>query len=181
MLPITQCTCKNAVNAWQPQHLGPLGEVARDIPGTKRPQRIDLKKDIDNDESETTGTQKANQYAAATWMVVSCSIGVFTDLYTCLYTDLNSMWLTREFGYPQPHQVPAAFACPRALPGNTPVITDSLDWGEIVSLSMVTWHTWSRQILLALRMLRSERVSCQDPGLYNILRTSTLVHTAADL
>lgn len=37
------------------------------------------------------------------------------------------MWFTRESGFPQPHQVPAAFACPRALPGNIPVIADSLD------------------------------------------------------
>lgn len=84
----------------------------------------------------------------------------YTNLYRSLqlFTDLNSMWFTRKSGFPQPHQVPAAFACPRALPGNIPVIKDSLDCEEIVSLSMVRWHTWSRyiQILLALRMLRSE-------------------------
>ena len=127
MLPVTVAS----LAPWEPQHLSPLGEVARDIPGTKRPQRIDLKKDDDNDESETTGTQEANEYAVATLF--------YTNLYRSLqlFTDLNSMWFTRKSGFPQPHQVPAAFACPRALPGNIPVIKDSLDCEEIVSLSMV--------------------------------------------
>ena len=72
----------------------------------------------------------------------------YTNLYRSLqlFTDLNSMWFTRKSGFPQPHQVPAAFACPRALPGNIPVIKDSLDCEEIVSLSVYGKVTYMIQI-----------------------------------
>lgn len=155
MLPVTVAS----LAPWEPWHLSPLGEVARDIPGTKRPQRIDLKKDNDNDESETF---RNNRNTRSKW-IRSCHFDGWFMFYTNLYrslqlfTDLNSMWFTRKSGFPQPHQVPAAFACPRALPGNIPVIKDSLDCEEIVSLSVYGKVTYMIQILLALRMLRSER------------------------
>ena len=91
-------------------------------------------------------------------MVDSCSIQIFTDLYSCLQISIACGSLVNPdspslIKFPL-HSHALALFLETFLSLKTHWTVKRL-W---VCQSMVRWHTWSRyiQILLALRMLRSE-------------------------